>query len=170
MKNILPHNWNDEKPSFIGIVLIVLGLLLLSSCITESKCRSQFPCVQKDSITVQIVEKIKEVTIKDTARIRYWLPSPCDTGKVKPGFQMVVETDKGGTAILKEHKGGLQVSTGINGMNARASVKDTCISKYVTLPPKYIELPLKWWQTALQWMGVVLLVIVAWQVLKRLPV
>ena len=59
----------------------------------------------------------------------------CDTnGKVKKGFKETVPTDKGTTTTLEEKDGGIEDVTGINGIQVNATVRDTCESKYLTVP------------------------------------
>lgn len=169
-------NTGGDGPGGLLFAIAILAIVILSSvsgCATKIRCAGKYPCVVKDSITVQIVEKVKEVTIKDTSRLRYWLPSPCDTGKVKPGFSMIVETDKGTTAILKEHNGGLQVSTGINGVKSKAAVTDTSVTKFITVRVNCDRNHQTGFETFLIYSGgiawVIFLLLAGWRVLRLLP-
>lgn len=121
---------------------IIIFLLFLCACVTEKKrlkiCKS---CALKDSVVIKITEKIKEVTIHDTLQIRFFLPSPCaemcdSLGRIKKGFEKELITDKVTRAVLKEDKGNLVISTGLNGIKIKAAVRDTCLSHYIETPAR----------------------------------
>ena len=158
-------------------IIPILIALLLSSCRTI--CDGKFPCVQKDSVSVitQIVEK--PVILHDTTYVESFYPNPCadlcdSLGRIKKGFSITVKNNKGTHTTIKESDGKLKAETGLNGLNSIASVPQTTITVETTktaLCP--LDHPSNWdifFAMSGRILWVILLIIVAWQVLKRLPV
>jgi len=118
----------------IQIGLISLLILLISACRTIDPCL-KCPVRTKDSIVIRTVEQEIPVMIKDTIKIREFIPNPCaelcdEFGHLRQEFRKEVKTSVGSTATISVQGGSLSIATPVDSLKTKAVVTTTVPEHY----------------------------------------
>ena len=153
------------KLTGLAYLAIIVIILLMASCATQTRCAGKFPCIVKDSVSV--ITKLVEmpVILTDTAYIRSFYPNPCadmcdSLGRLRKGFSMSVQNSKGTSTTIKESGGKLVAETGLTGIKSNAAVPQTTISSKTGYSVQCQKNHQTGFETFLIWSGGIMWVIV----------